>query len=73
MTSPTHAATAGYGFSANLFLDSSSPAISVIVPTYNEEIFIADCLTSLLDQDFDLPYEIIVVDGPSLGLSTSQN
>jgi glycosyltransferase involved in cell wall biosynthesis len=41
------------------------PALSVIVPAYNEERHLEACLTSLFSQDFDLPYEVIVVDGPS--------
>ncbi len=41
------------------------PAISIIVPAYNEEKLIANCLTSLKNQDFDKPYEIIVVNNNS--------
>ncbi len=40
-------------------------AISIVVPAYNEEKLIDRCLTSLLSQDFNLPYEIIVVDNNS--------
>jgi glycosyltransferase involved in cell wall biosynthesis len=36
--------------------------ISVIIPALNEEKFLPTCLQSLNKQDFDLPYEIIVVD-----------
>ncbi|SDB80352.1 Glycosyl transferase family 2 [Raineyella antarctica] len=38
---------------------------SVVVPAYNEELFIGDCLDSLSRQDFAGPVEIIVVDNNS--------
>lgn len=41
------------------------PALSVIVPAYNEERQLMACLSSIMNQDFDLPYEVILVDGPS--------
>lgn len=41
------------------------PRFSVIVPAYNEAGFIGACLGSLLRQDFNDPYEIIVVDNNS--------
>ena len=37
--------------------------ISVIIPAYNSEKTIARCLQSLLDQEYDGEYEIILVDG----------
>jgi glycosyltransferase involved in cell wall biosynthesis len=42
-----------------------TPRFSVIVPAYNEARFIGACLDSLLRQDFNDPYEIIVVDNNS--------
>lgn len=40
--------------------------VSVVVPAYNEEKYIADCIKSLLAQDFPTEaYEIIVVDNGS--------
>ena len=39
--------------------------VSVVVPAYNEEKFLPDCLMSLLKQDFDQKFEIIVVDNNS--------
>jgi glycosyltransferase involved in cell wall biosynthesis len=38
---------------------------SVVIPAYNEEEFIGDCLGSLARQDFPEPFEIIVVDNDS--------
>jgi cellulose synthase/poly-beta-1,6-N-acetylglucosamine synthase-like glycosyltransferase len=40
------------------------PAVSVIVPTFNEEKFLRNCLLSLKKQDFK-DFEIIVVDNNS--------
>jgi len=39
--------------------------ISVIIPAYNAEGTIAECLQSLVKQDYKKPYEIIVVDDGS--------
>jgi glycosyltransferase involved in cell wall biosynthesis len=44
---------------------SSKPSISVVIPCYNEELFIAACLDSLKVQDFPRGFEIIVVDNNS--------
>jgi glycosyltransferase involved in cell wall biosynthesis len=40
------------------------PAISVIIPAFNEEEFLGNCLLSLKKQDFK-DFEIIVVDNNS--------
>ncbi len=40
------------------------PKISVVIPAFNEEKFLAKCLESLKNQDFD-DFEIIVVDNNS--------
>ena len=45
------------------------PVISVIVPAYNEEKFLPQCLEALKNQSFNLPYEIIVVDNNSTDLT----
>ena len=39
--------------------------ISVIIPVYNGEPYIKKCLDILMKQDFDEPYEIIIVDDAS--------
>ena len=39
-----------------------SPVISVCIPAYNQEKYIEQCLTSIIDQDIQIPYEIIVAD-----------
>jgi GT2 family glycosyltransferase len=42
------------------------PFVSVVIPVYNEEKYIAACLRSVLDQDFPGDrYEVIVADGGS--------
>ena len=38
-----------------------SPAISVVIPMYNAEKYIGDCLESILAQTFE-NFEVIVVD-----------
>ena len=46
-------------------LDRKEMRFSVIIPAYNEETFIGECLDSLLCQEFSQPFEIIVVDNNS--------
>ena len=38
---------------------------SVVIPAYNEASYLTDTLQSLRDQDFDGPFEVIVVDNDS--------
>jgi len=47
-------------------MSSDLPSISVIIPTYNEQHYICECLDSVLAQDYaaDL-VEVVVVDGDS--------
>ncbi|OQX51230.1 hypothetical protein B5M47_01595 [candidate division CPR3 bacterium 4484_211] len=45
--------------------DKTNPLISLITPAYNEESYIAECLTSIFNQSVEFPYEVIVVDGKS--------
>ena len=46
------------------------PAISVVIPMYNVEKYIGDCLDSLLNQTFQ-DFEVIVVDDCSTDLSVA--
>ena len=43
----------------------AGPRVSIVLPTLNEESFIADCLRSLLAQDYGDVLEVLVVDGGS--------
>lgn len=47
------------------FDNSSAPEVSVIVPVYNTSKFVKHCLISLIKQDFDRGYEIIVINDGS--------
>ncbi len=49
--------------------EKTIPAISVIIPMYNTEKYIGECLDSILAQTFT-DYEIIVVDDCSKDNST---
>ena len=41
-------------------------SVSVIIPVYNQELYIGRCLRSLLDQSLDREqYEIIIIDDGS--------
>jgi glycosyltransferase involved in cell wall biosynthesis len=41
-------------------LNSSPPLISVLVPAYNQEIFIVECLESILSQETAFSFEVIL-------------
>jgi glycosyltransferase involved in cell wall biosynthesis len=43
----------------------AGPRFSVVIPAYNEEANIAACLSSLAEQDYPGPVEVIVVDNAS--------
>jgi alpha-1,3-rhamnosyltransferase len=45
------------------------PKISFVVPVYNMEAFVADCLNSILCQDGNHDYEVIVIDDASMDRS----
>jgi glycosyltransferase involved in cell wall biosynthesis len=49
----------------NVTSSTSEPAVSVIVPVHNRRDVIVRAVTSLLQQDFAAPYEIIVIDDGS--------
>ena len=46
-------------------MNSTSPSITFIVPCYNYARYLPDCLNSILSQDGDFDFEIIVVDDAS--------
>lgn len=47
-------------------IPNKKPAISIIIPAYNEEDYLAECLESLLNQDLGREnYEVIVVNNAS--------
>jgi glycosyltransferase involved in cell wall biosynthesis len=46
-------------------MSTEKPLISVVVPAYNEEKYLPKTLEALKNQDFDKPYEIIVVNNNS--------
>lgn len=48
-----------------IFLYNNEPKISVIVPVYNTEKYLGRCLYSLIHQDLDEKYEIIVINDGS--------
>ena len=43
----------------------AAPRISFVVPVYNMAPFIADCLNSILRQEGEHDYEVIVIDDAS--------
>lgn len=44
---------------------SSEPEVTVIIPTYNRSALLRDAVNSVLDQDTQIPFEIVVVDNNS--------
>ena len=44
--------------------NNSTPKVSIILPARNEEKYLAKCLDSLIDQDYE-NYEIVVIDDSS--------
>lgn len=45
---------------------NKSPFVTIVLPAHNEEIYLRDCLASLVNQDYDKRrYEIILVDNNS--------
>ncbi len=46
-------------------LDSDKIRFSIVIPAFNEEFYLADCLTSLAEQDYPGIFEVIVVDNNS--------
>ena len=45
--------------------NGATPRFSIVIPAYNEEFYLGDCLRSLQQQDFPGTVEVIVVDNDS--------
>lgn len=43
----------------------SKPRFSIVVPAFNEELYLGDCLSSLAQQEYPGTFEVIVVDNNS--------
>ena len=41
---------------------SESPLVSIIIPVYNQFVYTYDCISSIVENSGDIPYEIIVAD-----------
>jgi glycosyltransferase involved in cell wall biosynthesis len=50
--------------SENDFIQGANPLVTIIIPVYNREKYVADALNSLLNDDYQ-PKEIVVVDDGS--------
>jgi glycosyltransferase involved in cell wall biosynthesis len=46
-------------------MNESSPPVTVVIPAYNAEDFLAEAIDSVLAQEYDGPIEVIVVDDGS--------
>jgi len=45
----------------------NKPTVSVVIPTYNSERTLRDCLESIKHQDYQCEVEIIIADSGSTG------
>ncbi|HEX2959051.1 MAG TPA: polysaccharide deacetylase family protein [Chitinispirillaceae bacterium] len=50
---------------------TNKPFATVVIPAYNEEISIGECLKSLKNQDYTGQYEIVVIDNASSDATSS--
>lgn len=46
-------------------LNNNNPAISIVIPFFNVEDYVDDCMRSIVSQDFDKSYEAICIDDGS--------
>lgn len=60
-----HASSLGSSHGESLFLTAETLLVSLLVPVYNEEKYIARCLETLLANQIEGDFEIIVIDGGS--------
>ena len=52
---------------SSLLKDNTPPVVSVVVPAYNHELYIADCISSILDQNYPNIDLIVINDGSTDG------
>ena len=45
-------------------MTNSSPKISIVTPSYNSDLYIEDCIQSVLDQNYP-NFEHVIIDGGS--------
>ena len=64
MTQPTLSPVSAETVPAETAVPADAPQISVVVPVYKVEKFVAECLESILAQDFD-SFEVVAVDDGS--------
>ena len=64
MTQPTLSPVPAETVPAGKAVPADAPQISVVVPVYKVEKFVAECLESILSQDFD-SFEVVAVDDGS--------
>lgn len=50
---------------------TNKPFVTVVIPAYNEELSIGECLKSLKNQDYEGQYEIVVIDNASSDATAS--
>jgi peptidoglycan/xylan/chitin deacetylase (PgdA/CDA1 family)/GT2 family glycosyltransferase len=50
---------------------TNKPFVTVVIPAYNEELSIGECLKSLKNQDYSGQYEIVVIDNASSDATAS--
>ena len=44
-------------------MDKNFPIVTVVVPAYNHEDYVLDCITSILDEDYPNMEVIVINDG----------
>lgn len=60
-------ATQEIGFEINMYFDSKAPLVSIVIPCFNHEKYINDCIRSIIKQDYHNIELIIIDDGSNDG------